>query len=243
MKRERSLSGESHNTPSPRFTQTQYSHTRRHLLTSRFASSTASTYTTAVTDYLAFCRHEGRHHSTAQLDRCVQRYICHLHLVYEGRNRQRAVNAVYGLYMQRPDLRRQLQGSEALLQGWRRSMPPVSHPPLTWPITTAIARTMAANGYGECAIATLVAFDGLLRVGELVAVMVKDVSLPNDSRRGSQSRTPESARSAVSSSHPSSRHRASAYIRLAHRACIVQRGCSAAPSSREPKQPADNTTS
>ena len=74
---------------------------------------------------------------------------------------------------------------------------------------------MAVNGYGECAIATLVAFDGLLRVGELVAIMVRDVSLPNDCRRGSQSRTLESARSAVSSSHPSSRRRASAYIRLA----------------------------
>ena len=37
---------------------------------------------------------------------------------------------------------------------------------------------MAGNGYVGCAVATLVAFDGLLRVAELVAVMVADVSLP-----------------------------------------------------------------
>ena len=130
------------------------------------------------------CAHQGRHSSSAHLDECVQEYICHLFLSFNGRCRQRAVNTVYGLYMLHPQQRGQLRGSEALLTGWSRVIPSVPHPPLTWPLVIAIARTMAGNGFGECAIATLVAFDGLLRVGELVRITAADVSFPCDSRRG-----------------------------------------------------------
>ena len=195
------------------FTPAHFAQIRHLLATSAFAASTAAAYTTAVSRYHSFCRHRGRHTSVAHFDRCVERYICYLYFLYHGRNRQRAVNTVYGLYMQQPAVREQLRGSEGLLRGWQRMMPSVPHPPLTWPLTVAIARTMAANGYSDCAVATLVAFDGLLRVGELVAVMVADVSLPDDSRRGGASRT--SSQLTAFSSHPSLRQSSSAFIRLA----------------------------
>ncbi len=164
--------------------------------------------------FLAYCPHHGRHTSRSHLDECVQDYICHLNVIYTDRNRQLAVNAVYGLYMLHPELRRQLRGSEGLLAAWQRLVPSVSHLPLTWTLTVAIARTMAENGYAECAIAALVAFDGMLRVGELVAIRVSDVSLPFDSRRGGPSLS--SSQPTLSfSTHPSVRHSSSVFIRLA----------------------------
>lgn len=206
------LGSRQHATVQPSFTQTHFAHIRRFLTTSAFAVSTATAYTTAVTRYLSSCRHRGRHSSVSQFDRCVERYICYLYFQYRGRNRQLAVNTVYGLYMQHPALRDRLRGSEGLLRGWQRAAPSVSHPPLTWPLTIAIARTMAGNGYVDCAVATLIAFDGLLRVGELVAVLVADVSLPDDSRRGAASHmVPHSSSQGL----PSLRRSSSAYIRLA----------------------------
>lgn len=213
MSDSRALGSGQHCTVQPSFTQTHFTHIRRFLTASAFAPSTATAYSTAVTRYLSWCHHRCRHRSVAQLDRCVERYICYLYFQHRGRNRQLAVNTVYGLYMQHPALRDRLRGSEGLLRGWQRAAPSVSHPPLTWPLTIAIARTMAGNGYVDCAVATLVAFDGLLRVGELVAIMVADVSLPDDSRRGAASRTV--SYSAASSSSPSLRRSSSAYIRLA----------------------------
>ena len=194
-----------------RFAQSDIARVHRYLTTSAVATSTSTAYIADVTRYHSHCAHRGRHSSAAQLDRCMEEYICHLFLTFHGRCRQRAVNTVYGLYMLRPVLRGRLRGSEALLAGWQRVVPSVPHPPLTWPLTIAIARTMAGNGYGECAVATLVAFDGLLRVGELVRLTVADISLPQDSRRGSGSR----ATSSVSFSHPSLRQSTSAFIRIA----------------------------
>jgi integrase len=159
-----------------------------HTLTvSAFASSTVSLYSSAVSRYLAYCAsttHRGRHTSIPALDACVQEYICTLYHVHCGKNRQLAVNTVYGLYMRLPSIAEQLRGSESLLRGWKRLRPSISYPPITWPLTVLVARTLAASGYRDCAIAVLVSFDGLLRVGELCAVKVADVSVLGDRRRG-----------------------------------------------------------
>ena len=184
------------------------------MLTSAFATSTGAVYSAAVTRFLAYCPHQGHHRSPAHLDKCVIRYICRLFILHDSRNRQLAVNTVYGIYMQRPDIRGLLKGSEGHLRGWKGAVPSVSHPPVTWPIAVAIARTMAYNGWPECAVATLVAFDGLLRVGELVAITVRDVSLPHDSRRGAVSRALVYGLTSAPSL-PSVQHSSSAFIRLA----------------------------
>ena len=115
--------------------------------------------------------------------------------------------------MLRPALRGQLRGSEALLTGWSRTVPSVPHPQLTRPLVIAIARSIADSGQGECAIACLVAFVGLLRVGELVRITAAEVYLPRRSRRGGASRA--SQQSASSSSHPSLRRSSSSFIRIA----------------------------
>jgi hypothetical protein len=174
---------------------------RHTLTTSAFAPTTVSVYSTAVSRYLVYCSataHCGRHSSTAALDACLQDYIRELYHIHYGRNRQLAVNAVYGLYMQLPSITGQLRGSEHLLRGWKRLRPSISHPPITWPLAVLIARTLAASGYRDCAIAVLVSFDGLLRVGEMCDVTVADVSIVGDRRRG-DSRTTEAGRVPCSS--------------------------------------------
>ena len=118
------------------------------------------------------------------MDDCVSNYLASIYLRHHGRCRHRAVGAIFGLYFNYPELRGRLVRSEQMLRGWTRLRPSVSHPPLTWPLVTLIAVTMAANGYADGALATLVGFDGLLRISEFAALRVADVSAPSDRRRG-----------------------------------------------------------
>ena len=202
-----------HPSASHRLSQASLSRISLLLSTAAFAAPTVVAYTTAATRYHAHCRHHGHHASSLELDRCVCEYICSLFDYYHGRNRQLAVNTVFGVYMLCPGVRGRLRASEQMLRGWKRLAPSKSYRPLTWPIAVALARTMAASGYAACAVATLVAFDGLLRVGELVAISMADVSFPDDDRRGA---APSSSRQLNTvTSVPSQRSTISVFIRLA----------------------------
>lgn len=182
------------------------SHYKHLLRVSSLAPSTMSAYSSAVSHYNHYCHqlpfhpHHCPPHPSAilNLDRCVEDYISYLYGSYAGRNKQLAVNTVYGIYAFHPEFRNTLKRSEQLLRGWDRLIPSISHPPLTWPVTVFIAIVLAQNNQVDAAIATLVAFDGLLRVGELVNLRVADVSIPGDARRGSaaspSSSSPSSSR-------------------------------------------------
>ena len=160
------------------------------------ATGSGRQYQGAVMRWLTFCREAPSHRhrpihrrsGIRQLDRCVCMYMASVYHYGSGRRRQLAVNTVYGLYYVFPAVRGQLVESEQLIRGWTRLRPSVSRPPLTWPLVTLIAVTMAMNNYGEGALATLVAFDGLLRISEVTSLRVRDISSPSDLRRG-RSRT------------------------------------------------------
>jgi integrase len=164
----------------------------RALQSASLAESSATAYQRAVGLWVAYCRGapSHRHRSLDRrsgiryLDSCVCRYLASVYQQGGGRRRQLAVATVYGLYHHYPRIRGQLAASEQLLHGWGRLRPPLSHPPITWPLVTLIAVTMALNGYGDGALATLVAFDGLLRVSEMANLCIRDVSPPTDPRRG-----------------------------------------------------------
>ena len=179
-----------------------YTHERSRLATIQSSSSvlrsaslaptTISAYTQAVSRFSSYCKslpshsHHGFPHRAAavDLDMCVSGYISLLFANADGANKQLAVNTLYGIYLFQPEMRGLLRRSEQLLRGWSRLKPSVSHPPLTWPLCLLIAATMAKNQFFDCALATLVAFDGLLRVSELVNIRVHDVSALSDARRG-----------------------------------------------------------
>ena len=156
------------------------------------STETAEQYRRAVQEWLGYCgdgpqhRHRRleRRSGVRDMDRCVCIYLASIYQQHGGRLRYRAVNTLYGLYSCWPELRHQLSASEQLVCGWGRLRPSLSHPPLTWPLTTLIAVTMCLNGYADGGLATLVAFDALLRVSEMTSLRVRDVSAPMDPRRG-----------------------------------------------------------
>lgn len=192
-----SRSHQHHSTPSSLYTEeslrlSTIQRTSSMLRAASLAPSTLSAYVSAVSSFTAYCRslpphphHDVPHPAAAlDLDVCVLGYVSLLYSQHQGANRQLAVNTVYGLYLSRPEMRGLLRRSEQSLKGWARLTPPVSHPPLTWPLTVLIAATMAKNLLFDSAIATLVGFDALLRVSELVNIKVRDVSTLLDPRRG-----------------------------------------------------------
>jgi integrase len=73
----------------------------------------------------------------------------------------------------------------------------------SWPLEVLTAITVAVNGYHGCAIGTLVAFDGMLRVSEMAVLRVRDVSLPHDLRRGASATGQQLASGVDSPSLPS----------------------------------------
>src|SRR6185312_10716578 len=74
--------------------------------------------------------------------------------------------------------------AKLLLRGWDRKRPSNPFPPLTWPVTCAIAMRMATNGKLLHAVATLLSFHCLLRVGEMTQLRRSDFAIKNDDRLG-----------------------------------------------------------
>jgi integrase len=156
------------------------------------STKTMAAYNRAVKLYLDYCHslpphphHPVPHPAAAhERDVCLEQYIAFLYQQYGGTRYHLATNAVWGLYVLCPALSSQLKGAEQLLAAWKRLSPSDPRPPLSWPLAVLISITMAVNGYHGCALATLIAFDGMLRVSEMAGLRVRDVSLPHDPRRG-----------------------------------------------------------
>jgi len=100
-----------------------------------------------------------------------------------------ANQALFGLIYRCPSLRLQLGETRLRLRGWKKILQQLqqsrSHPPLTWELTALFATVMAKWGRHAEAVATLLAFDCYLRVGELTRLTYADVLQPNDPRVGS----------------------------------------------------------
>jgi len=176
------------------------------LLNIRVADTTLIVYKRAYDEYLKYCTKRRLPISTAaEIDWALAHFLAYLSLT--GQPKSRAHMAFWGLLFVRPDLARVLHFANAVRKGLIRSHPVISRPPLTWPITVLIAVTMAKNGFVNEALATLVAFDGLLRISEFINLKIGDVALPSDSRLGSRihkSRTVLHIRKSKTGDHQSS---------------------------------------
>jgi integrase len=96
-----------------------------------------------------------------------------------------ASQTLFGLIYRCPRLRLSLGESRLRLRGWKRLKQHRSHPPITHELTMVFATTMAKWGRHAEAVATLLAFDCFLRVGELTRIRYHDVVMPHDPRMGS----------------------------------------------------------
>ena len=120
--------------------------------------------------------------SPSRIDCVVAAWMDHLYR--GGGSFDYASQCLHGLTFHSPALRLKLNRSRMCLRGWARIRETHSHPPITWELTVMFAVTMASWGYHAEAVAALVAFDCLLRVGEATRLVRSHVVTPNDPRVG-----------------------------------------------------------
>ena len=118
-----------------------------------------------------------------RIDQLFSHYLEHQYSI--GGSFDSASHAFHSLLFRCPSLRHQLGESRLRLRGWSRLKRSSSHPPITWELTVVFAVTMAKWSLYPHSIATLLAFDCYLRVGELTRIRYCDVVQPSDPRMGS----------------------------------------------------------
>lgn len=155
------------------------------LLDAAYAPATLKKYNTAVNLFLSSCLTLREDPSTpSDLDQVLHSFITDLYL--SGGSKSTASDLLYGLLRLLPELKGRLPLSTLALKGWSRLNPAVSYPPLTWDLCCLIAFRLAAGRQWSLAVATLLAFDCLLRVSELVGLRVGDVADSGDPRIGTR---------------------------------------------------------
>lgn len=146
------------------------------------APSTIDRYKRALGLFLSWCDSNGVTDTSdyEQLDTLLCLYIEHLFRTKQPKTS--ASNAINAIQFFTPRCKSLLPECHLLIRGWDRLTPAQSHPPLTFELTVVIAVCMLRASpstpslYGA-AVATLLAFDCYLRVGELCGIRVRDVAL------------------------------------------------------------------
>lgn len=153
------------------------------LLDAAFAPATLQKYNKAVSLFLSSCISLGEDPSSIlDLDHLLVEYITHLYL--SGGSKASASDLLHGLYRLAPQFKGRLRLASTAVRGWSRLVPAVSYPPLTWDLTALIAFRLAVSNRWLSAVATLLGFDCLLRVGELTGLLREDVADSRDVRFG-----------------------------------------------------------
>ena len=163
-----------------------YDTTSSRLRNAALAPSTLTAYSTNVNKFLTFTRlsiHQLKQLPPNIIDQRLSEYIDYM---FEQRGSYDYANqTLFGLVFLCQPLRFHLGESRLRLRGWKKLKTHQSHPPITWELTVVFAATMSKWGRHAEAVATLLSFDCLLRVGELTRLEYHDVIMPNDPRMGS----------------------------------------------------------
>jgi integrase len=146
-------------------------------------AGTQERYKQAVDDFWRWCRRQGlRRLRAVEADAAVQMYADAVFAALGGKGRSKVVATLCGLLAARPDLRDKLPGTREALRGWARLRPSKSRPPMGRHLAVAVAVALAAKGEWEAGAAVLIAFEGLLRKGEVLGLRREDVAFPEDAR-------------------------------------------------------------
>ncbi len=122
--------------------------------------------------------------SPQAVDEALADFTESVYLENGGRCRHLAVGALAAIRAWAPVGDYKFRHTRLALRGWSRLCPPRSRPPLTWDLTCLIAVVLAANGRPEEGTAVLLAFEALLRIGELTSLRWSDVADSGDRRLG-----------------------------------------------------------
>lgn len=158
---------------------------KRFLIEASCAKSTLSKYRRAVELFVVWCDENGRDAvNYEELDDAMADYFHDMYEQNDGSGKGLAAQTFYGLLKLMPRATDNLPTAYASLQGWLKLQPSQSYPPMTWELAVLVAVHLTRNGKLRYAIATLLAFDCFLRVGELVSLRKCDVADSGDSRLG-----------------------------------------------------------
>lgn len=147
------------------------------LRDSAIAISTLKKYKKAVHNFLIYSNEQGENIQNGDdLDDLLSEYIDHLYII--GSSLSTANNTKNGIQHYYPRLINSLSESNRRIQGWNRLSVHIERPPLTKELATVIAITMVKSGYYNAGLATLLAFDCYLRIGELTQLKISDIALP-----------------------------------------------------------------
>jgi integrase len=150
------------------------------------AQTTQDNYARGTRKFLHWCR-ENREdaHTPQDLDEVLNEFVHHCW--ESGESKSTAKCALFGsikylLGMGTP--RSQFPMTRLALKGWDKLQPSQAWAPLTWDLTSVIAVHFVLRGRLDMAVGCLLAFDCLLRVGEMTALQRRDVAFDNDPRIG-----------------------------------------------------------
>ena len=157
------------------------------LLQAGYAKSTTKKYHAAVQRFYAWCKATQEYPSSVEdLDECLADYFHVMYEEKEGKGKQTARDTLYGIEMYLPRVKGQLPIAGRVVNRWAKLHVGESYPPLTWDLAALVAVHIAKSGNFRRAVATVLAFDCLLRVGELTSLRREDVAFPQDRRMGSE---------------------------------------------------------
>lgn len=149
------------------------------------AASTLDKYTRATRKFLNWCRANGEAACTVpELDEVLNEYIHHCW--EEGGSKGSAAHALSGtVHFLLGVGTYQFPLAQRCLKGWNKLQPSQPWAPLTWDLTCVIAVHFTLRGRFDMAVGCLLAFDALLRNGELTNLQCDDVAFERDIRIGS----------------------------------------------------------
>jgi integrase len=154
------------------------------LLCGKYSEETRKRYADAVRVFVRWCGDNSKTMTLKNIDRLVFEYVSDMYNCSDGKRGKFLARAtVYGVIMIFPELSSWPYAKRAL-QSWDRLRPARQHPPLTWNLSVAIALVMRMWGYERHAVGLLLAFDCMLRVGELCRLHKGDVGVDDDARLG-----------------------------------------------------------
>ena len=159
------------------------------LLEAGYARATIKKYRKAVADFYDWCHAHGENPKNfVDLDEALADYFQWLYEQNAGAGKTKAKDALYGVQLFLPRAQGKLLTASKIAARWSKLAGTQSYPPLTWELTVLIAVQIARHARADLALATLLGFNCLLRVGELMSLRREDVAFPTDARMGAEYR-------------------------------------------------------
>ena len=152
------------------------------LLMASLAPRTITSYCRSYDDFVVWLYDNGWlvRSSYSIIDKRLAMYL--LDLDDHGAGRGVGTTTLSALVALYPELRDRVPVSRRTLKGYLALRPSRQYPPLSWGLTVVIAMWMSYHYGCRYGIATLLCFDGYLRVNEMVNIQVDDIAFPHDDR-------------------------------------------------------------